>query len=94
MLNPTEKSSSGATQADAVPMQRMGTIEELANLTIFLLSDACEYLTGQTIAMDGGQMLAGPGTFASLTSMTSDDWAEAKERSRAASEAAKAQRGV
>jgi hypothetical protein len=39
-------------------------------------------------------MLAGPGTFASLTSMTSDDWAEAKERSRAASEAAKAQRGV
>lgn len=94
MLNPTEKSSSGATQADAVPMQRMGTIEELANLTIFLLSDACEYLTGQTIAMDGGQMLAGPGTFASLTSMTSEDWAEAKERSRAASEAAKAQRGV
>ena len=94
MLNPTEKSSSGATQADAVPMQRMGTIEELAILTIFLLSDACEYLTGQTIAMDGGQMLAGPGTFASLTSMTSEDWAEAKERSRAASEAAKAQRGV
>jgi NAD(P)-dependent dehydrogenase (short-subunit alcohol dehydrogenase family) len=94
MLNPTEKSSSGATQADAVPMQRMGTIEELANLTIFLLSDACEYLTGQTIAMDGGQMLAGPGTFASLTSMTSEDWAEAKEKSRAASEAAKAQRGV
>lgn len=94
MLNPTDKSSSGATQADAVPMQRMGTIEELANLTIFLLSDACEYLTGQTIAMDGGQMLAGPGTFASLTSMTSEDWAEAKEKSRAASEAAKAQRGV
>jgi NAD(P)-dependent dehydrogenase (short-subunit alcohol dehydrogenase family) len=94
MLNPTDSSSVGATQADAVPMGRMGTIEELANLTIFLLSDACDYLTGQTIAMDGGQMLAGPGTFAGMTSMTAEDWAEAKERSKAASEASKAQRGV
>jgi len=94
MLNPTDKSSVGATQADAVPMGRMGTIEELANLTIFLLSDACDYLTGQTIAMDGGQMLAGPGTFAGLTSMTAEDWADAKERSKAASAASKAQRGV
>ena len=94
MLNPTDKSSAGATQADAVPMQRMGTIDELANLTIFLLSDACAYLTGQTIAMDGGQMLAGPGTFASLTSMTAEDWAEARAKSQASSEAAKAQRGV
>ncbi|MFD6058478.1 SDR family oxidoreductase [Rhodococcus wratislaviensis] len=94
MLNPTEKSAVGATQADQVPMGRMGTMEELANLTIFLLSDACDYLTGQTIAMDGGQMLAGPGTFAGLTSMSSEDWAAAREKSKAASEAAKAQRGV
>jgi NAD(P)-dependent dehydrogenase (short-subunit alcohol dehydrogenase family) len=92
MLNPTEKSSVGATQADAIPMGRTGTIEELANLTIFLLSDACDYLTGQTIAMDGGQMLAGPGTFAGLTSMTAEDWAAAKEKSKAASAASKAQR--
>src|SRR5690606_36632711 len=94
MLNPTDKSAVGATQADQVPMGRMGTIEELANLTIFLLSDACDYLTGQTIAMDGGQMLAGPGTFAGLTSMSNEDWAAAREKSKAASEAAKAQRGV
>ncbi|EWT07823.1 oxidoreductase [Intrasporangium chromatireducens Q5-1] len=94
MLNPTDKSSVGATQADQVPAGRMGTIEELANLTIFLLSDACDYLTGQTIAMDGGQMLAGPGTFAGLTSMTAEDWAQAKERSKAATAASKAQRGV
>ncbi|QTJ67324.1 SDR family oxidoreductase [Rhodococcus sp. ZPP] len=94
MLNPTDKSAVGATQADQVPMGRMGTMEELANLTIFLLSDACDYLTGQTIAMDGGQMLAGPGTFAGLTSMTNEDWATAREKSKAASEAAKAQRGV
>lgn len=94
MLNPNEKSSVGATQADQIPMGRMGTIEELANLTAFLLSDACDYLTGQTIAMDGGQMLAGPGTFAGLTSMSAGDWEDARERSKTASEAAKAQRGV
>jgi NAD(P)-dependent dehydrogenase (short-subunit alcohol dehydrogenase family) len=92
MLNPTENSSVGATQADQIPMGRTGTIEELANLTMFLLSDACEYLTGQTIAMDGGQMLAGPGTFAGLTTMTERDWAQARERSQAATAVSKAQR--
>lgn len=93
MLNPTEKSAVGATQVDQIPMGRSGTMEELANLTMFLLSDACDYLTGQTIAMDGGQMLAGPGTFAGLTSMSTEDWAAAKEKSMAATAAAKAQRG-
>jgi NAD(P)-dependent dehydrogenase (short-subunit alcohol dehydrogenase family) len=92
MLNPTSKSAVGATQADQVPLQRFGTIEELANLNIFLLSDACDYLTGHTIAMDGGQHLAGPGTFAGLTALDDDDWAEIRAQSQAASEAAKAQR--
>ncbi len=92
MLNPTEKSAVGATQADQIPMGRTGTVEELANLTMFLLSDACAYLTGQTIAMDGGQMLAGPGTFAGLTSMTAQDWTAARETSKAASAAARTQR--
>src|ERR1700738_4330240 len=58
MLNPTDKSSTGATQSDQIPLGRSGTIEELANLTIFAFSDACDYLTGETIAMDGGQRLA------------------------------------
>ncbi len=94
MLNPTDESSAGATQADQIPMGRTGTIEELANLTIFAFSDACDYLTGETIAMDGGQRLAGPNTFAALTSMSDEDWAKARERSQAASEASKAQRSV
>ena len=92
MLNPTDSSSAGATQADQVPMGRMGTIEELANLEMFLLSDACPYLTGETIAMDGGQKLAGPGTFAALTSLTDEDWANIKDRSKAATAASKTQR--
>jgi NAD(P)-dependent dehydrogenase (short-subunit alcohol dehydrogenase family) len=92
MLNPTSKSAVGATQADQVPLQRFGTMDELANLNIFLLSDACDYLTGHTIAMDGAQHLAGPGTFAGLTSLADDDWAEIRAQSQAASAAAKTQR--
>jgi len=94
MLNPTDKSSAGATQVDQIPFGRSGTIDELANLTIFAFSDACDYLTGETIAMDGGQRLAAPNTFASLTAMTDEDWAEARERSKAASATAKAERSV
>jgi hypothetical protein len=75
-------------------MQRFGTMEELANLNIFLLSDACPYLTGATIPMDGGQQLAGPGTFASLSTLTDEDWNEIREQSKAASAASKAQRSV
>jgi hypothetical protein len=44
--------------------------------------------------MDGGQRLAGPNTFAGLMAMTDEDWAAARERSLAASEAAKAARSV
>jgi NAD(P)-dependent dehydrogenase (short-subunit alcohol dehydrogenase family) len=94
MLNPTDKSAVGATQSEQIPLGRPGTIDELANLTIFAFSDACDYLTGETIAMDGGQRLAGPNTFAGLTAMTDEDWAAARERSQAASAAAKAGRSV
>jgi hypothetical protein len=94
MLNPTDESAVGATQIDQVPAGRAGTMAELAHLTMFLLSDACDYLTGQTIAMDGGQMLAGPGTFAGLTSLSDQDWAEIRERSQAATATSKAQRST
>ena len=94
MLNPTDKSSIGATQPDQIPLGRSGTIDELSNLTIFAFSDACDYLTGETIAMDGGQRLAGPNTFAGLSALSEDDWARARERSTKASAAAKSARSV
>ena len=94
MLNPTDKSSTGATQPEQIPLRRSGTIDELANLTIFAFSDACDYLTGETIAMDGGQRLAGPNTFAGLSVMSDEDWAQAREHSKAASASAKSARSV
>jgi len=37
-----------------VPMGRIGTAEELAELACFLLSDAASHITAQAIAVDGG----------------------------------------
>ena len=46
--------------ADAVPLGRAGTPEEVAELIAFIASPACAYMTGETILLDGGYTL-GPG---------------------------------
>jgi 3-oxoacyl-[acyl-carrier protein] reductase len=41
----------------SIPSGRYGTPEEVANVATFLVSDQASWVTGQTIAVDGGQTL-------------------------------------
>jgi NAD(P)-dependent dehydrogenase (short-subunit alcohol dehydrogenase family) len=77
-LSPIPDAASSATSAHTVPLRRFGAMSELQNLLVFLLSDACDYLTGQTIAIDGGQHLAGPATFADLARLSDAQWQAAR----------------
>ncbi len=43
-----------------IPIRRWGTPEDIAHLTAFLASPGAGYITGQTIVVDGGLMLANP----------------------------------
>jgi NAD(P)-dependent dehydrogenase (short-subunit alcohol dehydrogenase family) len=85
-LNPLPSTSVGATQPDHVPLRRFGRMEELRNLMILLMSDACAYINGATIAIDGGHHLAAPSTFADLSKLSDADWRQAREALRASAE--------
>lgn len=43
--------------AEAIPMKRLGTIEELGELAAFLASNESRYITAQGIVIDGGSTL-------------------------------------
>jgi NAD(P)-dependent dehydrogenase (short-subunit alcohol dehydrogenase family) len=42
---------------NSVPLRRLGTPEEIADLATFMLSDKATYLNGECITLDGGQWL-------------------------------------
>ena len=77
-----------------VPLGRVGKMDELGNLATFLMADGCEYLTGQTIAIDGAQYITGGGTFSMMSSFKDEDWEAIKNTIKGTNEKDKKQRTV
>lgn len=46
-----------SSAATGIPLGRLGTVDDIANSAMFLASDFASYITGQTIVVDGGQIL-------------------------------------
>jgi NAD(P)-dependent dehydrogenase (short-subunit alcohol dehydrogenase family) len=64
-LAPTDDARRKVEQA--VPLRRFGTKDELADLALFLSSDAAAYITGGVYYCDGGSALVRSGSPAGLT---------------------------
>lgn len=76
------------------PMGRVGQMHELRNLATFLMADGCDYLTGETIAIDGGGFLGGGGNFAQLSRLGDSDWEAVRNMIKSANDKDRASRTV
>ncbi|HET9734355.1 MAG TPA: SDR family oxidoreductase [Burkholderiales bacterium] len=78
----TKRLRPGADFGDSTrvnPMRRIGVMSELQNLATFLMADGCEWLSGETIAIDGAGYLATGASFTELDNMTDADWQKARD---------------
>lgn len=80
-LNPAGKSGSNSVLSRANPMKRTGALRELQNLASFLMSPGtCDWLSGESIMMDGANALATGGNFYPLNDWTDQDWLNARSQ--------------
>ena len=89
-LNPGEEP--GARSKKQNPQMRPGEMSELQNLSTFLMSGGCDWLTGQPIHMDGGNDLATGGNFYGLRDWTDEMRQQARERMESQNAKDRAQR--
>lgn len=71
-----------------IPLKRVGEHGELANLAAYLLSDYSAYITGETITIDGGEVLAA-GEFNHLEQVTNEQWDMIEQSIKQANRASK-----
>ncbi len=57
-----------------IPLGRVGERTELANLASYLISDAAAFITGDLIAIDGGETAWNGGEFNILDEVTAEQW--------------------
>ena len=59
MARLTPDEASRASLCESIPLNRYATLDEIADLALFMVSDAARYITGTTMVCDGGQSLGG-----------------------------------
>ena len=79
-LSPKEKWRDAGAEN---PMHRFGRMPELQALAAFLMADEIEWLTGQTIAIDGAGHLQNGASFTHLRALGDADWRAMREEIRA-----------
>ena len=52
--------AAGKAAAEGIALLRLGEPEDVAGVVLFLASDLAKYVTGETVIVDGGQMLGAP----------------------------------
>ena len=57
-----EDDATARLRVPKVPLQRMGSVKDIADATVFLFSDAANYITGENIVVDGGSWHMGGGS--------------------------------
>ena len=71
-LDPTGKFQKVAE--DKLPLGRLGEKAEIANLITYLASDHNNWMTGQVINFDGGEVVGNSGEFNLLHQLTEEQW--------------------
>ena len=89
-----DSGTSSMERGVANPMGRVGEMHELVNLAVLLMAPGCEYINGQTIAIDGGMYNASGGNFSALTAWTDEQWSTARAAIESANAEDKAKRTV
>ena len=56
-----------------IPLQRLGSADDIAKSALFLASEASSYITGHTLVVDGGQWLSA-GNFTLLSKEVQEVW--------------------
>lgn len=63
-LAPGDQARAKVTQA--LPLQRLGTTDDVAQMALFLACEAASYVTGSIVSVDGGMALMGGSLFNAL----------------------------
>ena len=80
------------SRSEGNPMGRTGELAEIQNLATFLMADGCDWLTGQTIALDGAGYLANGASFTHLANLSDQDWQDIRDKIKSANDQDKANR--